>query len=84
MKPLMHTMDAVGVEVVRARDKFPSNRFLLAALMEEVGELSTAYLQRKSAAEVYREAMQVACVAIRIMEEGDPTFADITEDESKP
>lgn len=69
-------------EVERARTKFPGNRYLLAALMEEVGELSQAMLQKKSVTEIVREAIQVACVAIRIAEEGDATFDDIADHEA--
>lgn len=71
-------------EVVRARAKFPGNRFLLAALTEEVGELARAYLQREGRERVRREALQVACVAMRIYEEGDATFDDVTDAEAKP
>jgi NTP pyrophosphatase (non-canonical NTP hydrolase) len=78
------TVHAVEAEVVRARLKFPGSRFLLAALMEEVGELAQAMLQKKDRDEIQREAIQVACVALRICEEGDATFADLTDAESKP
>lgn len=75
---------AVSAEVVRARKKFPGNRFLLAALTEEVGELAKALLQRAQKSDVDKEAIQVACVAIRLLEEGDASFEDITADEAKP
>jgi NTP pyrophosphatase (non-canonical NTP hydrolase) len=77
------TMDAIGAEVMRARIKFPGNRFLLAALTEEVGELAQAMLQRAPKDEIEKEAIQVAAVAIRILEEGDASFDDITAAESK-
>ena len=76
------TIDAVQAEVARARAKFPANRFLLAALLEEAGELAQAMLQKKSRAEIVKEAIQVACVAIRIAEEGDGTFDDLTDEEA--
>ena len=70
-------------EIVSARKKFPNNTHLLAALMEEVGELAQAMLQFKyepykgvSRDDVKKEAIQVACVAIRIVTEGDATFED--------
>ena len=69
-------------EVFRARQKFPGNRFLLTALMEEVGELAQAILQRDEVA-ITKEAIQVACVAVRIMEEGDPVYDTLTDAESK-
>jgi hypothetical protein len=59
-------------EITRARTKFPGNRYLLAALVEEVGELAEA-LVSGTKGEVYKEAIQCACVAIRIAEEGDAT-----------
>ena len=68
------TMTAVGAEVMRARAKFPGNEHLLAALTEEVGELAQAMLQGKPRDEIEKEAIQVACVAIRIVEEGDGEF----------
>ena len=37
----------VEFEVERARKKFPSNEHLLAALMEEVGELAKAHLENE-------------------------------------
>ena len=70
-------------EVLRAREKFPSNRFLLAALTEEVGELAKAYLQREGRDAIRKEALAVACVAMRIYEEGDAIFDSVTEAEAK-
>ncbi len=80
---LPDTLDAISDEVMRARLKFPGNRFLLAALVEEVGELAKAMLQNEGKERIEREAIQVAAVAVRILEEGDATFADITAAESK-
>ena len=78
------TMVELADEIVRARAKFPGSRFLLAALTEEVGELARAILQRKTGDEIKREAIQVACVALRIYEEGDSAFDGLTDEESKP
>ena len=72
------TVCDIAEEVVAARKKFPGSEFLLAALMEEVGELARAFLQNEGQQRVYDEAKQVACVALRIMEEGDSTFDPIT------
>lgn len=66
------------------RAKFPGNRFMLAALTEEVGELARALLQRKGQDATRTEALDVAAVALRIALEGDATFDDITQEESKP
>ena len=68
------TIGAINVEVMKARTRFPGNKHLLAALTEEVGELAQAMLQNKSRDEITKEAIQVACVAIRIIEEGDAAF----------
>ena len=73
------TLNNIVREVADAREKFPSNRHMLAALMEEVGELAQALLDDQGSKRVYAEAKQVACVAIRIMEEGDTDFF-ITDD----
>jgi len=77
------TLTAVAAEVMRARIKFPGNRFLLAALTEEVGELARALLQKKPKDELERECLQVAALAVRLCEEGDAAFADITDAEAK-
>jgi NTP pyrophosphatase (non-canonical NTP hydrolase) len=68
------TASDVAEEVMRARAKFPSNEHLLAALMEEVGELAKALLEGESVERIRAEAAQVACVAVRIIEEGDSDF----------
>lgn len=78
-EPELDTIFALAGEVGRARDKFPSNRHLTHALIEEVGELAQAQLQNRSRDEIRREAIQVACVALRIFEEGDPDFVLIPE-----
>lgn len=77
------TVKALAAELCRARAKFPGNRHMLAALTEEVGELAQALLQGKPRAEIVKEALQVACVAVRLIEEGDASFATLTEDEKK-
>lgn len=69
----------VSDEVNKARAKFPRGRHLLAALMEEVGELANALLEQEygngvTSEMVYREAVQVATVAMRIAEEGEDAF----------
>lgn len=82
------TIQAVKAEVTRARLKFPGNDVMFAALGEEVGELANALLELRFAyirgAEpseidhlndaVQKEAIQVAAVAIRILEDGDSSF----------
>lgn len=73
--PRQRNLDEICAEVGRARTKFPDNQKLLAALMEEVGELAAAMLQRKDPAAVRKEAIQVAAVAVRLIEEGDSDFA---------
>jgi len=65
---------ALADEIERARNKFPSNQHLLAALVEEVGELAKAFLENESPERIRAEAIQVACVAIRVFEESDSAF----------
>ena len=77
-------IDALTAEVVHARTKFPGRRHLLAALMEEVGELAQAMLQAQPRDRIQREALQVACVALRLYEEGDEAFDDTTLWDAKP
>jgi hypothetical protein len=67
-------LKAVVDELKQARASFPSSAASNAALVEEVGELSTA-LMYEPYGRVEREAIQVAAMACRIATEGDPTFA---------
>jgi hypothetical protein len=67
----------INAELVRARTKFPNPNRNFVALCEELGELAKALLDckpgdRESSVAVYKEAVQVAGMAIRVMEEGDP------------
>lgn len=66
-------LDLVIEEVNRARIKFPDSAATNAALVEEVGELSKA-LMYEPYCNVYAEAVQVACMALRIAVEGDSTM----------
>jgi hypothetical protein len=73
------TLYELAAEIARAREKFPDNKHLLAALMEEVGELAKELLEKGPAARVRAEAIQVACVAIRIATEGDGDFPEASK-----
>lgn len=66
---------AVAAELERARAKFPGPNVTFAALVEEVGELSTALFSEGSGP-VREEAIQVAVMALRIILDGDATFAE--------
>lgn len=72
-------LDNVRSEIVRAQTKFPENKFLVAALSEETGELANALLEfeygNRPAIGVYHEAIQVCAVAIRIALEGSDEFS---------
>jgi NTP pyrophosphatase (non-canonical NTP hydrolase) len=57
-------------ELHRARRKFPDSTHSLAALMEEVGELSKAMLD-EPLRNVRAEAVQVAVMALRVAVDGD-------------
>lgn len=69
-------LSEVAAEVDRARAKFPSPAGSMVALMEEVGELARAMLDEPDA-RVRAEAVQVAAMAMRVAEEGDPTLDDL-------
>lgn len=74
-------LENVQTELKRARTKFPGNEHNLAALFEEVGELSQALLKLryetgKTEQDVYSEAVQVAAMAMKIAVYGDTTFPD--------
>jgi NTP pyrophosphatase (non-canonical NTP hydrolase) len=68
-------------ELHRARQKFPSNNLLFAALVEEVGELSKAMLEWRAGdtteQEIWNEAVQVAAMAMRVAVEGDASFTSM-------
>ena len=80
--PKQVTMMDVYTEVRAARAKFPANRNLTVALAEEVGELAQAQLQGDFE-KAYKEAKQVAAVAIRIMEEGDASLKSLDSADRK-
>lgn len=73
-EPRTETLQEIIAEVIRSREKFPRDKHNLAALMEEVGELAEAFLKDAGPERVRAEAVQVACVAIRIIEGGDEAF----------
>lgn len=60
-------------EVEFARRKFPSNKVLFAALVEEVGEVAKA-LQDETRERLISELVQVAAMALRLAVEGDPAY----------
>ena len=65
----------VAQEIQRARQKFPTNAHLCAALTEETGEVARALLDGSPGQRHLREeCVQVACVAARIAIEGDGDF----------
>ena len=71
-------INQLGDELILARKNFPGTKHLIMALVEEVGELSQAMLHYKyengSYENIYKEAVQVACVAMRIATEDDEDF----------
>lgn len=69
----------IEAELERARAKFPMPNPTFVALVEEVGELAQALLKCKPGLHepskaVYEEAIQVAVMAIRVLEEGDRDY----------
>lgn len=81
--PSHQTVGDVASEVVRAREKFPDSKHLLAALLEEAGELAKAMLEGETNEAIRKEAIQVACVAIRIAEEGDTDYPSVHPSEDR-
>jgi len=73
MNPTAVFLVAVWQELQKARLMFPESDGVMAALAEETGELAKAMLGEPMP-KVYKEAMQVACVATRVATEGDPTL----------
>lgn len=68
----------VAAEMIKARAKFPTNKYKLASLMEETGEVSNAFLQnaygKMDGICVWKECVQVASCALRLATEGDASF----------
>ena len=66
-------VDELLTELNRARAKFPGKNVTFCALVEEVGELSTALFE-ESRDRVRKEAIQVAVMAMRVILDGDHTL----------
>ena len=70
----------VQAEVAHARAKHPSNRHILAALVEEIGEAAQALIDHDTGhdnvlpADIYKELVQVATMALRVAVDTDPSF----------
>jgi len=73
------TVQLLKGEIERGRSKFPKNDLMLPALLEEIGELAEA-VKNENKEEAAKEALQVACIAVRIAEEGDTTFDNASEE----
>jgi hypothetical protein len=71
-----YVQNLLANELHHGKAKFPGNRFMFAALVEEVGELAEAIIA-KDPRRVQEEAVQVAAVACRIADEGDATTYSI-------
>ena len=68
----------VGMELNRARKKFPNNEDMLHAFVEEAGEVTREFLHHKwekgSNFKCYKELIQTIAMAVRLIQEGDPNF----------
>jgi hypothetical protein len=77
-------VEHVTAEIAKARAKWPNNTDTLAALTEEVGELTQAIFHHEqgivSAAQVWREAVYVAAMALRVATEGNAEMSYRPED----
>lgn len=69
-------LQQIDDELSRGAARYPDPSGLLAALVEEVGELSKALIAEPRD-RVQAEAIQVAALAIRIATQGDPTLAGL-------
>ncbi|MEX3008590.1 hypothetical protein [Hoeflea sp. TYP-13] len=68
-------LEEIKHELARARTKFPGDNVTMLALMEEVGELAKATFE-ETRANVRKEAVQVAVMAIRVVLDGDSTITE--------
>lgn len=70
----------IRAELRKARAKFPSNKQLLHAFVEEAGEVTKAFLdlqqKKATAADVRKELIQAVSMGFRLLEEGDPEFPE--------
>ena len=71
--PVDDLLSEIKAELARARAKFPGDNVTMLALMEEVGELAKASFEEPRA-NVRKEAVQVAVMAIRMILDGDATL----------
>lgn len=69
-RPVIEFLTEVRGEIERARAKFPHSRLTTIALGEEAGELCKAILD-EPAKRVRAEAVQLACMAARVVLDGD-------------
>jgi len=71
-------MVRVQNEISSAKAKFPSNKQLLHAFVEEAGEVTKAFLDmdQKDAPpeDITKELIQTIAMAVRLLQEGDPEF----------
>ena len=67
------TINAISEEVALNRNNKLDPSGLLASLIEEVGEVAKAITKEPYQC-VYEEAKQVAAIALRLMEECDPSL----------
>ncbi len=72
-------LNHVAAEVDRAREKFPTNKHKLAAMMEEAGEVVKAMLDHEyekdvSEQDIYKECVQAAAMCLRVAIDADPEY----------
>lgn len=69
---------AIRGELGQHREAFSSTHYLMAGLVEAVGDLMKALIQQqvgnRQPAEVFHESVKVATIAVRMGVEGDPDF----------
>lgn len=67
---------AIKMEILRARMLYPSCEGVVAAMVEEVGEVANAYLDN-TRSEIVKEGVQACAMVARLVLEGDPSLANL-------
>lgn len=73
---LVAFLEAVEMEIYRARELYPSCEGVLAAMTEEVGEVAAAYLDSPRE-KIIKEAVQACAMVARLALEGDPSLTGL-------
>ncbi len=79
--PYEATVSEIAEEVIRSRKRFPSPDHLIVALAEATGDLAAVCLTHgPKSGEAKYQARQLAALAIRLIEEADPTLEGLNRE----